>query len=838
MQDIVRSSLCAIAVLCQLQTASAQSMQRFTRGKPVVCYYHPGDRLDHILPSERFRKSRQSGAARVKTATFEVEYINFPDDNLAREAFQYAVEIWESTLFSSIPIRIRAEWRDLEDGVLGQALWGSAFSNFGGEQHQNIFYPVALAEKISRKELNLPSDPDIVASFNENISWYYGLDANTPGGKMDLVTIVLHEIGHGLGFTDSYDVKGQDGTVGLSSSAGPTPFIFDLFVEDASGDNLLHDFDSPSKPLAAALESTNLFFGGQMSATSLNGVKPELFAPATFDNGSSISHLDESTFNAAADANRLMTPQIAFAESIHDPGNLLLAMFSDMGWVYTNINHQSLKDTERMDGEPYKLTATILSDNGYISNQVKLHYTTDGVHYTTVNMASTGNADEYAYSLPGRTSAWACAYYISVKDSDNRTFTSPGKIQAPGQEPEQGNFYFRIGPDKDPPLIVHTPVTYVSEGETRLRLDAVVTDNLGVEEVVVEYFLESGVIKTAMLQKTSSGDDYRVDLDIPMLQVGDKIQYRIVARDQAGVENSSRLPGEGFYLISVNGILPVKDSYVNNFNESSFDFFGNEFTITTPAGFVDGSIHSNHPYPDGSGPASESSFVYQLQIPIRIDALNPVIQFDEIVLVEPGEEGSKFGGSGFFDYVVVEGSIDGGNVWKPFAPGYDSRDYSVWLSRYNANVLNFNSQAQGTPDAFRERKINMLENGNFLAGDEVLIRFRLFADQLAHGWGWAIDNLSIQGPVTNTERPTTTEFEVYPVPVQDELFIALNVRNNMASIQVVDIHGKVILSKVYSQKGEMLTDRIDVSLLSDGMYFLKARVGDRLYVRKFIKAHP
>ena len=88
-----------------------------------------------------------------------------------------------------------------------------------------------------------------------------------------------------------------------------------------------------------------------------------------------------------------------------DPGNLLLARFSDMGWVYTNINHQSLKDTERMDGEPYKLTATILSDNGYISNQVKLHYTTDGVNYTTVNMASTGNADEYAYSLPGRTSA-------------------------------------------------------------------------------------------------------------------------------------------------------------------------------------------------------------------------------------------------------------------------------------------------------------------------------------------------------------------------------------------------------------------------------------------------
>lgn len=838
MRDIVRSSLCAIAVLCQLQTVSAQRMQRYTHDKPVVCYYHPVDRPDHILPSATFRNSRQNGAARVKTATFEVEYVNFPDDNLARDAFQYAVEIWESALVSSIPIRIRAEWLNLDDGVLGQALWGSAFSNFGGEQHQNTFYPVALAEKISRRELNSPSEPDIVASFNKNISWYYGLDANTPGGKMDLVTIVLHEIGHGLGFTDSYDVKGQDGTVGLSSSAGPTPFIFDIFVEDASGDNLLHDFSSPSRSLATALESTNLFFAGPMSVGSLEGVKPELFAPAAFDNGSSISHLDERTFNAAADANRLMTPQIAFAESIHDPGDLLLAIFSDMGWVYTNIDHQPLRDTERMDGDPYKVNATIVSDNGYRNHKVKLHFSTDGINYTTVTMAPTGNVDEYTYSLPGKTSAWAYAYFISVEDSDNRTFTIPGKIQASGREPEQGTFYFRIGPDKDPPLIVHNPRTYVSEGETRLKLDALVTDNLGVEEVRVEYLIGSGTIKTAALQKTSGGGDYSVDLQIPSLQVGDKIQYRIVASDQAEARNSAQLPEEGFFLISVNGILPAKDSYVNNFNEPSFDFFGKGFSITTPAGFKDGAIHSNHPYADGSGPAGEGSDVYQLQIPIRIDDLNPVIQFDEIVLVEPGEGGATFGGSGFFDYVVVEGSVDRGTLWKPFAPGYDSRESGVWLSRYNANVVNFNSLALGTPDAFRERKINMLENGDFSAGDEVLIRFRLFADQLAHGWGWSIDNLSVQGPVTNTERPPPVAFEVYPVPVKDELFIALNARNNLASIQVVDIHGKVVLSKVYSQKGEVLTDRMDVSALSDGIYFLKARAGDRLYVRKFIKVNP
>jgi hypothetical protein len=38
----------------------------------------------------------------------------------------------------------------------------------------------------------------------------------------------------------------------------------------------------------------------------------------------------------------------------------------------------------------------------------------------------------------------------------------------------------------------------------------------------------------------------------------------------------------------------------------------------------------------------------------------------------------------------------------------------------------------------------MLENGNFKAGDEILIRFKLYADQLSVGWGWVIDNLKIQ----------------------------------------------------------------------------------------------
>ena len=105
-----------------------------------------------------------------------------------------------------------------------------------------------------------------------------------------------------------------------------------------------------------------------------------------------------------------MTPQIAFAESIHDPGNLLLGMLADIGWVYTKIDHTPLTDTERRDGQPYIVTARIRSDNGYDPASVKLHYTIDGTNFTVVSMTGTGQADQFQASLPGRATEWAYAF--------------------------------------------------------------------------------------------------------------------------------------------------------------------------------------------------------------------------------------------------------------------------------------------------------------------------------------------------------------------------------------------------------------------------------------------
>lgn len=838
MRGFLLLSLALTLSLCVVETGHAQRMLRFEPKEPVVCYYHLENRADHVPVSDNFARLRARGAAgRKKTALFEVEYINFPADNKAKNAFQYAVEIWESELDSSVPIRIRAEWSALDAGVLGQALWGSAYANFGGEQHMNTFYPVALAEKIARRDINGADEPDIVASFSSRAAWYLGTDGNTPSGKMDLVTIVLHEIGHGLGFTHTYDVDGTQGAVGLPSGDVSIPFIFDLFVEDALTKNLVYDYESPSAEMATALQSTNVFFNSPLSLAALGGKRPELYAPKTFNSGSSISHLDESVFDSDGDPNRLMSPQISFAESIHDPSGVLTGVLADLGWIYTNIDHVPLNDTEKKDGQPFVVKASIRSDNGYDAGQVKLHYTSDGTNYTTLNMTSTGIPNEFQASIPGVTTDWAYAYYISVIDAVDRVFTSPGKLEAPGAQPEQGTHFFNIGPDLASPEIIHDPVQYAFEGDADVELIVEVTDNLGVEEVIVEYIVNEGDLQTTVMDEVPGTDQFTATLTFAPLNIGDEIQYRIIARDLAAAENTKVLPDGGYFTITATGIMPVQDSYSNDFNEPSNDFFGTSFQITTPDGFDNGAIHTEHPYSNGTGVNHESNYIYQLQVPIRIGELNPVIKFDEIVLVEPGETGSSFGDDDFFDYVVVEGSVDRGLTWKPFAPGYDSRARDPWLTRYNQKMTDTDSESTGDPTLYLERTINMLENENFKPGDEVLVRFRLFADQYAHGWGWAIDNLAIQAPVTDLEETLETAFKVYPVPVRDDLvFELLASPGSLVRIQICDLQGRILFTEsIASATGGVLKRTIDTGNLQEGMYILQLHSQDQHYTRKFLK---
>lgn len=138
-------------------------------------------------------------------------------------AFAHAAGIWASTLTSPITIRIVAFFDDLQCTATAAVLGGAApYRSARGFEPEPGFpglepetwYPIALAEKRTGfpiSEVFAPGDPfQAFAIFNpnlgepgclENSGWYYGLDTNTPAGRVNMVTVLLHEFGHGLGFT-------------------------------------------------------------------------------------------------------------------------------------------------------------------------------------------------------------------------------------------------------------------------------------------------------------------------------------------------------------------------------------------------------------------------------------------------------------------------------------------------------------------------------------------------------------------------------------------------------------------------------------------------------------
>lgn len=732
----------SLGAFSQNNLGSFRQLVAKPKGK-IVCYGSNENHPVYLAP-----KVISNSGSRVQTADIKVDYVNFPAD--AQASFQRAVDIWATLIQSSVRINILAQWVTQDPNTLGSAIWGNAFANFDGAPKLNVFYPVALAEKLAGKKLNQDPNPttgdnyDIYAFFNSSQTKWSFVDSSVPN-TYNFTTVVLHEIGHGLGFTDSFD-REDDGTGSFGVQSTTTPIIFDVGVEN-SVDNRLLNLANNSTSLITALTNSSVSYNPARSLVGTVANKPKLYAPATWSSGSSIAHLDQATYGGTPD--RLMRPQLDLGQATLNPGDIVLNMFADMGWVAPTITHAPLKDTETTSND-FIISVTAGGDgtSGYaISNQLKLRYQINGgAEVELTQTPTTGN--QYSFVIPKPTQSvnpTTYNYYLVATDTyngQNRTFSKPGQIIRPGQPDLQSSFQFIAGPDNVVPVIAHTPKDFISEGTTNLPLKATITDNIAVQSAIVAYKINAGALQNlALVQDNDTLSLYKAAIPTSGLQDGATLSYRITATDNSSKLNQAFAPtATTFYEVAVIGTAPAQNSYANNFNSPTTDFFGNGYTISQPAGFANGAIHSQHPYPEaGTG---SLDFSYQLRVPIRVKAQDATIRFDEIVLVEPGEPNSTFGTTEFYDYVVTEGSTDGGKNWKAIGVGYDSRDNTDWLTKYNSSVVNNISQAVGDPTLFKPRTLNLLSS--FKAGDEVLIRFRLFSDPGAAGWGWAIDNLKIQ----------------------------------------------------------------------------------------------
>ena len=216
------------------------------------------------------------------------------------------------------------------------------------------------------------------------------------------------------------------------------------------------------------------------------------------------------------------------------------------------------------------------------------------------------------------------------------------------------------------------------------------------------------------------------------------------------------------------------------------------------------------------------------------------MSFDEIVLVEPGEAGTSYGDEEFRDYIVIEGSKDDGKNWFAFEPGYDCNRESFWLTKYNSSMQDGNSNAVGTPDLYQYHLVNLLQDNNFNGGDTILIRFRLFSNPYLYGWGWAVDNLKIQGDVSIGEKKIIApeDFFIYPNPSSGSFTISGTFSQPVKQLNFVitDLVGRQIYSRELLHTGDSFNEQFNITNQPAGLYLVVIRADNQKIVRKLLKS--
>lgn len=326
--------------------------------------------------------------------------------------FNFAAAIWSGFLDSPVTITVGSQFNPLSPcstsgGVLGSAGATTVHRDFSGAEFSGTWYSQALANKRAGSDLS-PANPDINATFNVNIDsgclgagtrFYYGLDNAVPANRINLLVVVLHEIGHGMGFQTF-----ANGTSGTLFNGFPDIYLRRMF--DQSSGLYWHQMTDVQRQ-ASALNTNNVLWDGP-NVNIASGVltagrdaatgRVQLFTPNPFQGGSSLSH-----FSTAASPNLLMEPSINVGLPIDL--DLTRQQMRDIGWF---------RDTTS-DNVPDQITGVfpsgsvitfgsnvniIWTNTGGFNRNVTIELSTNGgTTYSAIatNIANTGS---YSWTVP------------------------------------------------------------------------------------------------------------------------------------------------------------------------------------------------------------------------------------------------------------------------------------------------------------------------------------------------------------------------------------------------------------------------------------------------------
>ena len=427
-----------------------------------------------------------------------------------------------------------------------------------------------------------------------------------------------------------------------------------------------------------------------------------------------------------------------------------------------HIFHQKHKDTENLN-EPYSVEAQITSCSMLSEGSPTLFYKLPEQNLQAVQMQKneTGN---YTAEIPATGEPTVYKYYIEAENTDTIT-------KLPATAPDVF-FEFTAGSDISPPKITHKAIKeYCFQLWEQTHITCRLEDNMAID--LLNSYTEwkiNGIPQANLQFYKGDNDVYSAKFNTQNVQIGDLIEYRIVANDLAESPNTSYFPESGFQSFHIKNEIGFE---ANAFSHN-WELLGDSHWEITNSG----AQNSNYSAVSGElqkGQVSDLSIITDLQTEQEV----------------------------FFFKTTSDESN------------------SNYLRLYLDNKLL--AQWNGTSD-WTQESINLPSGKHSLKWS-----YQKYAETADKAFA-QIDNIRFREANTEqTQISSNNKIVMYPNPAKNILYIKTADKTERTKVTISDIKGRTVYSKSFSKE-----TTIDISQLPRGFYTVKITNPTVTSVKKLI----
>lgn len=256
-----------------------------------------------------------------------------------RNTLETAAGMLASYFATSGPVTITYEVTSTNEPMSSNLASAGSDLNFSGPG----FWDTIVQRKIlTGVDANADAfDGDI--NFNLGRPWSYALEAeDVPEDEFDFISTAMHEVMHSFGFLSVIQQTGQGATDATLGSPDVWS-TFDRFFTDINGVSLItesfgYNTSVGLDPLTGGAEGqpfAGVFFDGPNARAGYGGDPVQIYSPNPYEEGSSISHTDDYTFNqpSGMKAELLMNAMSGSGPGIRTLSPIELGILQDLGYL-------------------------------------------------------------------------------------------------------------------------------------------------------------------------------------------------------------------------------------------------------------------------------------------------------------------------------------------------------------------------------------------------------------------------------------------------------------------------------------------------------------------------